>query len=539
MAAMENVRLEQAGSLTGLYAAKGQPELSKAASNGQAGRGAEFDSYLQGAGSQKNEVQANTAAASSAQKDPVQAAKDAVAGQQDGDKAVQDTYSQPKEVSAEQSSELTSDSGVQDSSPDDGANQVLDTIREDIKGIVKENLSLDDEQIMEALGVLGMDLMDLLNPNMLKQFVLEVNGSSDTMDFLLDGDMMADFTLVLDSLTDFVSDNMETLAVLFEELGTPVALEEFLHSEDVSFADLLPQADVAGAGSLQQVMQEQVEVTENDLAAGEPKTASAMEHTALNGNGENLEQVEKLTIHTEQAVETEGEDTVIVKASPEQETADSSGEGQDSSMAGQKQADSSLLYAESSVTEAREDVVQPLFAGQLNSVQGNVADIVPQQGMYSQNMQQMIDIVHQVTEQIRSQIDANTTTMELQLHPESLGRVHLSVVAKEGIMAATFRVESEEAKYALESQMVQLKESFEEKQLKVESVEVEVSDFSFGQSAEAERQKQEAMEQGKKRFRFDDMGENGAKDEGNDEVSAEAVRRQVMRDTGSSIDFTA
>lgn len=529
MATMENVRLDQAGSLTGLYAARGQSEPSGAAVQGKTGKNAQFDSYLQNTEAQKNNAQPDTAGNSVTQKNAAQAAKDA-AGKTDN--AMTTAQGQSKDISAEQGSELTVSSTVQDDGMDSGANQVLDSIREEIKGILKENLSLDDEEITEALSALGIDLMDLLNPNMLKQFILEVNGSSDNMDLLLDEDMMADFTLVLASLEDFVDDNRPVLDALFEELETPVTLEEFLHNENASFEDLLPKEDVAVE------MPEQMEITTEDLTAGDQKAASAMEHTALKENGEKLENVEKLTIHTEQAADNDGEETVVVKASPEQETKDSeSGEQED--LAGQQQTDSSLLYQDTSAAEGREDVVQPLFSEHLNGVQGNVADIAPQQGMYGQNMQQMIDIVHQVTEQIRSQMNADTTTMELQLHPESLGKVHLSVMAKEGVMTATFRVESEEAKYALQSQMAQLKESFEEKQLKVESVEVEVSDFSFEQSAEAERQKQEAMEQGKKRFRWDDTGENGATEEDIDEVNAEAVRRQVMRDTGSSIDFTA
>ena len=158
----------------------------------------------------------------------------------------------------------------------------------------------------------------------------------------------------------------------------------------------------------------------------------------------------------------------------------------------------------------------------------------------AQRMQQMIDIVNQVNSQLRSTLSENVTKMEMQLNPESLGKVLFSVVSKAGVMTATFQVQSEEAKQALESQMFQLRETLESKNLKVESVDVQISDFNFTQSNEAEAQNQkqnEAARQGRRRFRFD-AGETENL-ESMEESGAEAVRRQVMRDTGGSIDFTA
>ena len=158
----------------------------------------------------------------------------------------------------------------------------------------------------------------------------------------------------------------------------------------------------------------------------------------------------------------------------------------------------------------------------------------------AQRMQQMVDIVNQVSSQLRSSLSENVTKMEMQLNPESLGKVLFSVVSKAGVMTATFQVQSEEAKQALESQMLTLRETLEAKNLKVESVDVQISDFNFTQSNEAEAQNQrqnEAARQGRKRFRFDT--EETDKMKGVEENNAETVRRQVMRDTGGSIDFTA
>lgn len=105
-------------------------------------------------------------------------------------------------------------------------------------------------------------------------------------------------------------------------------------------------------------------------------------------------------------------------------------------------------------------------------------------------------------------------------------------------MTASFKVQSEEAKQALEGQMYQLREALESKNLKVESVDVQISNFDFSQSNEAERQMREDFgKQGKKKFSFD-----SAEDDEDMEVSQETpeqTRRRVMLESGSSIDYTA
>ena len=88
--------------------------------------------------------------------------------------------------------------------------------------------------------------------------------------------------------------------------------------------------------------------------------------------------------------------------------------------------------------------------------------------------------------------------------------------------------------------MFELRQTLESKNLKVESVDVQISNFDFTQSNEAEAQNQrqnEAARQGRRKFRFDT--EEAETDNVEAEISAEAVRRQVMRDTGGSVDFTA
>ena len=153
---------------------------------------------------------------------------------------------------------------------------------------------------------------------------------------------------------------------------------------------------------------------------------------------------------------------------------------------------------------------------------------------------QMVQIVEQIVEQIRMNVQSDTTSMEMQLNPESLGKVLLTITAKAGVMTANFTVQSEEARAALESQMYTLRENLEQKELKVDAVEVTVSNFDFTQAGHGDED-QKNMDQGDGRSRRYHVEESDGEesDELTAEQEAERVRRNVMRDNGSSIDFTA
>lgn len=145
----------------------------------------------------------------------------------------------------------------------------------------------------------------------------------------------------------------------------------------------------------------------------------------------------------------------------------------------------------------------------------------------------MQEIVDQVVNHIRIRVLPQTTSMELQLNPESLGRVHLSVSSNQGVATATLTVQNEMAKEALESQLVVLRENLESQGLKVESVEVNVSNFGFKNQEDSNNHNFDQKKGSAKRFRVD-AGEQALD---GDNVSQEA---ETERQDGESIvDYTA
>lgn len=145
----------------------------------------------------------------------------------------------------------------------------------------------------------------------------------------------------------------------------------------------------------------------------------------------------------------------------------------------------------------------------------------------------MQEIVDQVVNHIRIRVLPQTTSMELQLNPESLGRVHLSVSSNQGVATATLTVQNEMAKEALESQLVVLRENLESQGLKVESVEVNVSNFGFKNQEDSNNHNFDQKKGSAKRFRVD----AGKQALDGDNVSQET---ETERQDGESIvDYTA
>ena len=144
-------------------------------------------------------------------------------------------------------------------------------------------------------------------------------------------------------------------------------------------------------------------------------------------------------------------------------------------------------------------------------------------------------ILEQVTNQIHNLHAPDKTSLEFMLTPETLGKVAVNVSSKNGVLQAEFRVESAQAKAALESQMVELKLNFENQGLKVESVSVMISENGIGND-DGNRNTGEEGKRNNKRNRNFDIEERI------DSISVspeEAIRLYTDEDTGSNINLGA
>ena len=100
------------------------------------------------------------------------------------------------------------------------------------------------------------------------------------------------------------------------------------------------------------------------------------------------------------------------------------------------------------------------------------------------------DIMNQIMDYMKITLDSDMDSLEMQLHPASLGTLQIQVTSKGGVMTANFVTQNEAVKQALESQMMTLQDSLNEQGIKVEAVEVSVATNSFDENLEQGREEQ-------------------------------------------------
>lgn len=145
------------------------------------------------------------------------------------------------------------------------------------------------------------------------------------------------------------------------------------------------------------------------------------------------------------------------------------------------------------------------------------------------------DIVSQIVERVRVSVSEDTTSFEMQLNPEHLGKINLQIAAKNGVVTAQIATENAAVKEALESQIAVLKENLDNQGIKVESVEVTIASHEFERNLDEEQKHGQEQEGGqKRRFRFDVM--EAAEEE---LTPADALVRDMMLADGNKINYMA
>ena len=151
------------------------------------------------------------------------------------------------------------------------------------------------------------------------------------------------------------------------------------------------------------------------------------------------------------------------------------------------------------------------------------------------------DIMRQIMDYMKVSVKPDSSDLEMQLHPQSLGTLHIQMAAKNGVVTANFITENDTVKAALESQMVQLKENFAEQGIKVEAIEVTVQTHPFEQNLEQGRDGNGSREAeagvGRRRTRRINLNAAFAEDE--PQTEEDRIAADMMSANGNTVDFTA
>ena len=376
-------------------------------------------------------------------------------------------------------------------SQDTEKQETVEKAAEELMAQIANVMDVPLEKVEEAMENLGLTAVDLFDPANLKQLLLNLTDSTDELSLVTDETLYGNLQELFTAVEDTLGSLREELGLSEEELDA--LMEQMSAAKQETAEESLtqtPEVSVEGMKDYAVSVQKdggtvQVKVTVDD-ASGEKRVSEQITETAK--------------------PETE----------PVSRKADT-GHKDGGSMMGEQSTQHTFLQ---NLTGQTEEVEAPA-----------------EQPVYTQP--ETNQIMDQIVEYMKSNIKPETQELEMQLHPASLGTVHVQLAAKDGVITAQFAAQNESVKAVLETQMIQLKQQFEEQGIKVEAVEVTVANHAYGeqysQEQDTSERQREAAKKTTRRINLGDLEEEALEEM----EDSERIAVEMMQANGTTVDYTA
>ncbi len=400
-------------------------------------------------------------------------------------KASTQAASQTQKAEDTKPTEAVQNNTTEEVVPDEETLEKIAGLLQAVQQTVMELLNLTSEELEQLLSDQGLSMVDLLQAENLQQLVLMESGATNILEVLTD---------------ETLSDTMNRLMQAVEELLAKADLG--MSPEQVKSllerAKLLQESNLTDKGedvTKEQTVSNQETNSEAAMSAQDAKE----ENTIISNQGD-----------TDKSIQVEVTKITDTQESSSETQSDlSRKDGQELKATEQFEAFLNNLSKASSTNQV--------------SFNGNMVQVT-----------EIREIANQIIERIRVTIQPEQTSMELQLNPEHLGKVNLSVQSKNGVMTAQFVVQNEVSKEAIESQLHTLKETLNQQGIKVDEIEVTIAAYSFQQN---DKEGSEGHAETKK-------SHNGSKISleeaiGMTEDTEDSVSQDINGIRGSQIDYTA
>lgn len=432
----------------------------------------------------------------------------------------------------------------------------MDEYESRIKELLQKELGVTEEEISEAVETLGITFFDLRNMQNLAALIQSVTGEDIGALFLSES-----FQTIMEQISVLTEELCAELGITKEELDAICSMMYPEESNESVISESMTN-DLVDVESVQQTTEDagQEQLTETNQSGAEVLTAESTE-VMTNENTKTLEKhdTEQSIINPEEVQQTSDELNVL-ETSTEQTgvTIDGKSENEQLNTVVDEKSQQSIESVEAqqlnddSQQEFAEDSGEAFHTdSSLNvSMNGNVQQtaganefVIPQESMMPYTHQtNAADLIRQIAQNVRVTISATTTSMEMQLNPENLGKLYLNISEHEGVVRAQITTQTETVREALETQLVELRQSLSQQGVKVEAIEVSVATHEFEQNLEGQakqeeqmhRQMEESQQQNRKNLNLDDMdGLSGLMSE------EEQLAAQIMRDNGNQVNLTA
>lgn len=468
----------------------GTKNLTKTGSMNQMGSFGDLMNKAKGGAYAQNKPAANIETGKNSAADAIKNRKDTV--------KLDESASQP--VKTEETSQIT----------DEQSGEVMEAGKEVIKEIAEEfGVTEEVEMAMEQLG---FSIFGLFDPASLKELVLFIGGEQDASALLTNEELFTSLQNIIAKVGEVQNGLASQLGMSQEELAGLVEQLQNLQEESFLEDDL----SLVDKGSFADVLAQETEVQETVTQEQQPKITvevKAGDETVKLATDENGNAVKTLEV-TSSATEEN-----IVK--------------EDTGRQEQKAGEEGKGHSENAFSTGGQ-----LFEGLVQNKTQNVEMPIEQQPAFFNDQTQ--EIVDQIVNYMKIQLKPGMSQLEMQLHPESLGMVHVQLVSRGGEVTAQFHVQNEAVKAAVESQVNTLVENLREQGVKVEAVQVSVESHGFesnlwqGQGKEEEA----SSHNGRKTPRRINLNDINAllEDEADEE---EVLAARMMEVNGNTVDYTA
>lgn len=380
--------------------------------------------------------------------------------------------------------------------------KITDDISSQIVEKVTDDLDISEDELNNAMQLLGLTAMDLLNPANLSALYCEVTGNASDPQALV---LNADFTALFNDVSQVASENDAQLDLLSQLTASD--------DGEILDADIVSSADTT-----------------------EKTVDSSYDDTAASGQNINDTADEAVKVYDGGTQDSSYQNS---------DEGTSSGETGNGIISDEKTQSKSL--ADSSFDDSGERVLHhDDDAHSDNSVlHASVSEQLNTDTSFEMSQSQSrlrvdtTDIIRQIVDSMSISNTTEESAINLQLTPESLGRMYINVSQKNSEISARIAVSNEAVKEALQTQMVNLKEALNNSGIRVNEVEITVASHEFERNLEQGAANDSRQQESTNSYNGSNSSDSGIDSDMMQDRVEERLVTQIMRDNGNSVDFTA
>lgn len=380
--------------------------------------------------------------------------------------------------------------------------KITDDISSQIVEKVTDDLDISEDELNNAMQLLGLTAMDLLNPANLSALYCEVTGNASDPQALV---LNADFTALFNDVSQVASENDAQLDLL----------SQLTASDD---GEILDAGIVSSADTTEKTVDSSYDYTE---ASGQNINDTADEAVKVYDGGTQDSSYQN----------------------PDEGT--SSGETGNGITSDEKTQSKSL--ADSSFDDSGERVLHHDDGTHSDNsmLHASVSEQLNTDTSFEMSQSQSrlrvdtTDIIRQIVDSMSISNTTEESAINLQLTPESLGRMYINVSQKNSEISARIAVSNEAVKEALQTQMVNLKEALNNSGIRVNEVEITVASHEFERNLEQGAANDSRQQESTNSYNGSNSSDSGIDSDMMQDRVEERLVTQIMRDNGNSVDFTA